>query len=56
MPLVKTFVKEKETPHTIRYKEETADSPPTLRTVYIEKWAVQQNKLGDKIKVTVEAV
>ncbi|WP_309492685.1 hypothetical protein [Candidatus Hecatella orcuttiae] len=54
MPLVAVFVKEKTTPGTVRYREEAGENPTTLRTVYIEKWAVQKYGLGDRIKVTVE--
>lgn len=49
-----TFTKEKETPGTIRYREEAEGEPTIMRSVYIEKWAVKKYNLGDRIKVTVE--
>lgn len=33
------FAKEKETPNTIRYKEQVGEeSPPVLGTLYVQKW------------------
>lgn len=49
-----TFVKEKETKTTFRYKEVTETGLEPIQTIYIKKFAVQQHKLGDKIQVTVE--
>lgn len=50
------FVKDKETPNTIRYREEERDDdPPCIRTIYLQKFFVR--RLGDpaRIKVSVEA-
>jgi len=46
------FRLERETKNTYRYEEETDGMPPSIRTLYIQKWAVGQNP-PQRIKVTV---
>ena len=37
----RTFTLERETPNTIRYREEPdAGEPPIIETIYIKKWAL----------------
>lgn len=50
------FVKEKETKNTIRYTEIAQDGWARIGTLYIQKAAVAQEKLGDRIAVEVVPV
>ena len=47
------FVKEKETKNTIRYAELAQDGWARIGVLYIQKAAVAQEKLGDRIVVEV---
>ncbi len=38
-----TFSLERETKNTIRYSEQTDGEPPTVGTIYIQKWAMGEN-------------
>ena len=35
-----TFSLERETKNTIRYAEQTDGNPPTVGTIYVQKWAI----------------
>jgi hypothetical protein len=49
------FVKEKETKNTIRYTEVSNDGWNRIGSLYIQKVAVAQEKLGDRIVVEVRS-
>ena len=38
-----TFSLERETKNTVRYSEQTNGDPPTLGTIYVQKWAIGDN-------------
>jgi hypothetical protein len=38
-----TFSLERETKNTVRYAEQTGGKPPTVGTIYVQKWAMGQN-------------
>jgi hypothetical protein len=50
------FVKDKDTKNTVRYQEVEADGWTKVGTIYIQKAAVAQEKLGEKITVEIKAV
>lgn len=53
--LTLTFVHEKETPNTHRYKEvTTAGQPPRMGTLYLKQW-VTGTPRPDQLTVTIEA-
>ena len=47
------FVRDKETKNTIRYQEVEKDGWARVGTLYIQKAAVTQEKLGDRIVVEI---
>lgn len=52
-PKTLTFVREKTTPNTVRFKEEPPPGqPPVVGSLYVQQWAA-----GDvqRLKVTIEA-
>lgn len=48
------FIKDKETKNTIRYNEVEKDGWQRVGYVYIQKAAIAQAGLGDKITITVQ--
>lgn len=52
-----TFVAEKETLNTVRYKEHSADAraKPLVGAIYLQKEAVKALKNPGVLKVTIEA-
>lgn len=48
------FEKEKETKNTIRYAEVSDDGVTKVGTIYIQKFAVSQEKLGNRIEVEIK--
>lgn len=48
------FVKERETKNTVRYQEVSEDGWVRVGALYIQKAAVAQEKLGDKIVVEIK--
>ena len=48
------FIKDKETKNTIRYQEVEKDGWARVGTLYIQKAAVTQEKLGDRIVVEIK--
>jgi hypothetical protein len=47
------FTKAKETKNTVRYEEVSEDGWTRVGTIYIQKAAIAQEKLGDKITVEI---
>ncbi|MGB9886482.1 MAG: hypothetical protein ACPLRW_05720 [Moorellales bacterium] len=47
------FVKERETKNTVRYQEVSQDGWQRVGTLYIQKAALSQAKLGDRIVVEI---
>ena len=48
------FLVERETKNTVRYEEQTDGQPPSVGTLYVQKWALG-NPVPQKLKVTIEA-
>ncbi len=48
------FKIERETKNTVRYEEETSGQPPTVGTLYVQKWALG-TPVPPRLKVTIEA-
>lgn len=49
------FVKDKDTKNTVRYAEVEEDGWAKIGTLYIQKAAVAQEKLGDNILVEIKS-
>ena len=50
------FTVEKDTRNTRRYKEDNADGPPAVGTLYVQQWALRRltgGRLPDRVRVTI---
>ena len=53
MKTILKFKLEKELKHSYRYLEGSGNGPPVLKTIYIQKWAVEDK--SKELTVTIEA-